>query len=154
MGRAAAGVRGVRLTGDDRGVGIARADEGYLLTVTENGYGKLTPVEEFSERHRGGQGVTAHNLTDKTGPLVGIQVVETEDDLMLMTSSGVIIRTPADSVRVCGRASQGVILMRLDDGVKVIDVEKTARGDEEETSKDASAEAPAEAEAPPAPTEE
>ena len=132
MGRDAAGVRGIRLREGDEVVGAARVREGgYLLTVTENGYGKLTDPSEYTEHHRGGSGVTAHNLTDKTGDLVGIKCVTLDDDLLLMTSEGVIIRTGCDSIRICGRVSQGVILVRLAEGVKVISLARTAKEEED-----------------------
>ena len=135
MGREAAGVRGIRLREGDEVVGAACEDKGsYLLTVTENGYGKLTDPAEYTEHHRGGSGVTAHHLTEKTGALVGIKCVTLEDDLLLITSEGVIIRTGCDSIRICGRASQGVILIRLAEGVRVISLARTAREEEEEAS--------------------
>ncbi len=132
MGRDASGVRGIRLRKGDEVVGAAREREGaFLLTVTENGYGKLTEPAEYTEHHRGGSGITAHNLTEKTGPLVGIKCVSPDDDLLLITSGGVIIRTGCQSIRVCGRASQGVILIRLEEGVKVISLACTAKEEEE-----------------------
>lgn len=136
MGRTAAGVRGIRLSEGDFVIGAARQRENaYLLTVTENGYGKLTEIGEFTERHRGGQGITAHNLTDKTGALAAIKVVTKDDDVLLMTSDGTVIRTSAENIRLCGRASQGVILMRIEEGVKIISVERT---DKEEAAEDSS----------------
>lgn len=133
MGRDASGVRGIRLRGDDEVVGAARECAGsLLLTVTENGYGKLTEPAEYTEHHRGGSGITAHNLTEKTGALVGIKCVSPDDDLLLITSGGVIIRTGCQSIRVCGRASQGVILIRLEEGVKVISLACTAKEEEED----------------------
>ena len=132
MGRDAAGVRGIRLHDGDEVVGAARERKGaYVLTVTENGYGKLTLPDEFTEHHRGGSGITAHNLTEKTGALMGIKCVDLTDDLMLITSEGVIIRTGCDSIRICGRSSQGVILMRLAEGVKVISLARTAIEEDE-----------------------
>lgn len=134
MGREAFGVRGVRLKEDDRVIGADIADDGgYLLTVTENGFGKITPCDEYTAHHRGGGGITAHNLTDKTGGLVAVKLVTMEDDLMLMTSSGVVIRMGADTVRVCGRSSQGVILVKTD-GATVIDVALAEREEEEDFS--------------------
>ena len=133
MGRDAAGVRGIRLGEGDYVVGLARERENAeLLTVTENGYGKRTATTEFTEHHRGGSGVTAHNLTEKTGKLAAIKVVTAEDDVMMITSGGVIIRMNAGTIRECGRASQGVILMRLSEDVKVISVARTAKEEEDE----------------------
>ena len=133
MGRDASGVRGIRLNKDDYVVGIACDSEGkYLLTATENGFGKLTPVLEYTEHHRGGQGITAHNLTPKTGVLTGISVLNPGDkDIMLITGDGTIIRTGAGSVRVCGRVSQGVILMRLGEGSKLISIASATKEEEE-----------------------
>ena len=134
MGRDAYGVRGIRLKKDDWVIGAARQREGaLLLTVTENGYGKLTDPEAYTLHHRGGGGVTAHNLTAKTGPLMGLKFVTPEDDLLLMSSDGVVIRMDAASIRECGRGSQGVILIRLGDGVSVISL---ARTDKEEPEDD------------------
>ena len=140
MGREAAGVRGIRVGKDDAVIGAAlQMPDALLLTVTEQGYGKRTDPEEFTVHHRGGGGMTAHNLTAKTGDLVGLGMIREDEDLLLINSSGVVIRTPAESIRQCGRASQGVILIRLDEGDKVISGTCTKREEEEE----ASAEAPA-----------
>lgn len=133
MGRSAAGVRGIRLGKDDYVIGVACDSEAdFLLTVTENGYGKLTDPAAFTEHHRGGGGITAHNLTEKTGLLAGIKSVTMENDILLITDAGVIIRTGVETIRVCGRASQGVILMRLDDGVKLISLARTDKEIEED----------------------
>ncbi len=132
MGREAFGVRGIRLKDDDYVVGAdAITEDGLVLTVTENGYGKLTECPEYSKHHRGGGGITAHNLTDKTGGLIAIRTVTMEDDLFIMTSDGVVIRMAADTIRLCGRASQGVILVRLDNGAHVIDVALTEKEEDE-----------------------
>lgn len=140
MGRQAAGVRGIRLAEGDYVVGAARARKGaQVLSVTENGYGKRTPVEDFSIHHRGGGGILLHGLTDKTGLVAGIAVVDPENDIMMITDDGVIIRTPVEDIRQCGRNSQGVIVMRTGEDVKVISI---ARTDKEEEDEDA--ETPAE----------
>ena len=121
MGREASGVRGIRLKDGDRVVGAAtELPDSYLLTVTENGYGKLTLPEEYTEHHRGGGGVTAHNLTDKTGDLVGIRCVTMNDDLLIINDAGVVIRMGMEDIRICGRNSQGVRLIRMDEDMKVI----------------------------------
>ena len=121
MGRGAAGVRGIRLAEEDAVVGVACDSDGeLLLTVTENGFGKLTPPADFTEHHRGGGGITAHNLTDRTGLLAGAKCVNRDQDVLLITDGGVIIRTAVETIRVCGRASQGVKLMKLDEGVHLI----------------------------------
>lgn len=133
MGRQAAGVRGIRLAEDDYVVGAARARKGaQVLSVTENGYGKRTPVEDFSIHHRGGGGILLHGLTDKTGLVAGIAVVDPENDIMMITDDGVIIRTPVEDIRQCGRNSQGVIVMRIGEDVKVISIARTDREEEDE----------------------
>ena len=133
MGRTATGVRGIRLTGDDYVVGAARARKGaYVLSITENGYGKRTPVEEFTIHHRGGGGMMLHNLTAKTGLVAGIAVVDGDNDVMIITDDGVIIRTGCEEIRECGRGSQGVIVMRTGEDVKVISIARTSKEEEDE----------------------
>ena len=85
----------------------------YIANASENGYGKRTPVEEFTVHHRGGGGMMLHNLTEKTGLVAGIAVVDSENDVMIITDDGVIIRTGVEEIRECGRGSQGVIVMRF-----------------------------------------
>ena len=131
MGREAAGVRGIRLKEGDQVIGAAKEyPDSYLLTVTENGYGKLTLPEEYTEHHRGGGGITAHNLTDKTGALVGIRCVTMNDDLLIINDAGVVIRMGMEDIRICGRNSQGVRLIRMDEDMKVISMTCTAKDDE------------------------
>ena len=114
MGRAAVGVRGIRLREGDYVVGAARAQEGKtVLTITERGYGKRTPVEDYRITSRGGLGIRNYMVTDKTGPIVGIKVVDGTEDLLLVTESGILIRTPVQNIRTAGRATQGVIVMRF-----------------------------------------
>ena len=133
MGRQAAGVRGIRLAEGDYVVGAARARKGaQVLSVTENGYGKRTPVEDFSIHHRGGGGILLHGLTDKTGLVAGIAVVDPENDIMMITDDGVIIRTPVEDIRQCGRNSQGVIVMRTGEDVKLISIARTDKEEEDE----------------------
>ena len=133
MGREAAGVRGIRVAEDDALIGATlQQPDALLLTVTEQGYGKRTDPEEFTVHHRGGGGMTAHNLTAKTGDLVGLAMIREDEDLLLINSSGVVIRTPAETIRQCGRASQGVILIRLDEGDKVISSACAKREEEDE----------------------
>ena len=117
MGRTAVGVRGIRLREGDYVVGAARAhDDKAVLTITENGYGKRTPVEDYRVINRGGQGVKNYEVTEKTGKVVGIKVVDGSEDLLLITQSGTMIRTDVDAIRTAGRATQGVIVMRFKDG--------------------------------------
>ncbi|HIY13486.1 MAG TPA: DNA gyrase subunit A [Candidatus Agathobaculum merdipullorum] len=137
MGRTATGVRGIRLNEDDYVVGAARARKGaYVLSITENGYGKRTPVEEFTIHHRGGGGMMLHNLTAKTGLVAGIAVVDSDNDVMIITDDGVIIRTGCEEIRECGRGSQGVIVMRTSEDVKVISIARTDKQEEDETAED------------------
>ena len=122
MGREAVGVRGIKLREGDYVVGAARAAEGKcVLTITEKGYGKRTPVEEYRVTNRGGIGIKNYAVTEKTGPVVGIKVVDGSEDLLLVTQGGILIRTHVDAIRVAGRATQGVIVMRFkEEGDKVI----------------------------------
>ena len=143
MGRVATGVRGIKLAEGDYVIGAARArKDAYVLSITENGYGKRTPVEEFTVHHRGGGGMMLHNLTEKTGLVAGIAVVDSENDVMIITDDGVIIRTGVEEIRECG-GSQGVIVMRTGEDVKVISIARTDKEEEdpaeaeEETSESA-----------------
>ena len=137
MGRTATGVRGIRLTDGDYVVGAARARKGaYVLSITENGYGKRTSVEEFTIHHRGGGGMMLHNLTAKTGLVAGIAVVDSDNDVMIITDDGVIIRTGCEEIRECGRGSQGVIVMRTSEDVKVISIARTDKQEEDEAAED------------------
>ena len=122
MGRTAVGVRGIRLKEGDYVVGAARATPGKaVLSITKNGYGKRTAVEEYRITNRGGLGIRNYMVTDKTGPVVGIKVVDDTKDLILVTQSGTLIRTDVDGIRMAGRSTQGVIVMRFkEDGDQVI----------------------------------
>ncbi len=122
MGRDAMGVRGIRLREGDYVVGAARAIEGKtVLSITEKGFGKRTPVEEYRVTNRGGLGIKNYMVTDKTGPIVGVKVVDGSEDLLLVTQAGILIRTHVDSIRMAGRSTQGVIVMRFkEEGDKVI----------------------------------
>ena len=114
MGRTAVGVRGIRLREGDYVVGAARAEAGKtVLTITEKGYGKRTPVEDYRITSRGGSGIRNYMVTGKTGPIVDIKVVDGSEDLLLVTESGILIRTPVQNIRTAGRATQGVIVMRF-----------------------------------------
>ncbi len=133
MGRNAVGVRGITLAEGDRVVGGVRArPEGEVLTVTENGYGKRTPVSEYSIHHRGGQGIIAHALNEKTGHIAGAAVIDLDNDVMIITDDGVIIRTAVADIRQCGRNSQGVIVMRTSDDVRVNAITRIEHHDEDE----------------------
>ena len=137
MGRMATGVRGIRLSEDDCVVAAAVAEPGKcLLTVTERGYGKRTQVEEYlrgdSVQSRGGKGMRGYRLTEKTGPVVGAAIVSEEDDILLIESGGVVIRMPVSGVSVYRRDTQGVIMMRVEDGNRVIAVQRTDASESEE----------------------
>ena len=118
MGRTARGVIGIKLRGDDRVVGVVAAEEGkHFLTITELGYGKRSEFSDFRlMKSRGGMGVMCHNVTERTGRVAGIAAVGEDDDIMIITDSGTIIRTPVDSIPVYGRSAAGVIVMRVSDG--------------------------------------
>ena len=134
MGRNATGVRGIRLREGDYVIGAARADSGcQVLSITEKGYGKRTPVEEYRVTGRGGLGVKNYEITAKTGKVVGMKVVDGGEDLLLVTESGILIRTAVDSIRSCGRASQGVIVMRFkEEGDRVISLALTEKDEKQE----------------------
>ncbi len=141
MGRQAVGVRGIRLRDGDFVVGAARMGEGKtVLSITERGYGKRSPVEEYRITNRGGLGIKNHLVTEKTGPVIGVKVVDGSEDLLLVTQAGILIRTAVDKIRVAGRATQGVIVMRFrEEGDRVISMALTQREPGED---DASEEAP------------
>lgn len=120
MGRTATGVRGARLRKDDYVVGMDILEEGTeVLVITENGYGKRTNISEYAIKGRGGKGIKTANITEKNGNLVGLRTVNEEDDIMIITDAGVMIRFHAKDVSQTGRATLGVRLIRLDDGSKV-----------------------------------
>jgi len=151
MGREAGGVRAIKLKEGDEVVGAGKCiDGGYVLTVTEDGYSKMTPCDEFREAHRGTQGVRVHNLTDKTGLLCTLKIVEGREDMIIINSLGVVIRTNLSGVRVCARASQGVRVIRLPEGEKVISVTTTLPEEDDGAAESVEAEA----EAPEAPAEQ
>ena len=138
MGRTAVGVRGIRLREGDYVVGAGRAAEGRtVLSITENGYGKRTPVEEYRITNRGGLGIKNYMVTEKTGPVVGIKVVDGGEDLLLVTQAGILIRTHVDTIRTAGRATQGVIVMRFkEEGDRVISLALADREEESTTSEE------------------
>ena len=130
MGRTAVGVRGIRLREGDYVVGAARATAGRcVLSITENGYGKRTEIDEYRLQGRGGKGIKAMNLTDKTGALAGQLLVNEEEDILIITDDGTVIRTPVSSISVQGRNTQGVRLMRVQENSRVVCV---ARAEAEE----------------------
>ena len=127
MGRSAAGVRGIRLAGpEDEVIALSILDEGTMLTATEHGYGKQTAVEDFPVQGRGGQGVIAIQTTPRNGKLVGALQVTEDDEIMLISSGGTLVRTPIAEVSSQGRNTQGVRLIRLDDGDRLVGLDRIA----------------------------
>ena len=138
MGREAVGVRGIRLKDGDWVVGaeIAQPDAS-VLSITENGYGKRTPASEYirggeEPQHRGGSGMKNYNITDKTGPVAAVKVVQDSDDVLVVSDDGIIIRMEAAGISELGRATQGVRIMRLSEGARVISVALTDRAESED----------------------
>ena len=133
MGRDAVGVRGIRLREGDRVIGVAKAVEGcQVLSITERGFGKQTPVEEYRVTNRGGIGIKNYMVTDKTGGVVGMKVVDGSEDILLITQSGIMLRTAVENIRSAGRATQGVIVMRFkEEGDRVIAMALTDKDEEE-----------------------
>ena len=140
LGRSAIGVRGIRLSDSDYVVGAAVATPGTkLLCVTDNGYGKRTPVEEYmrssdgerTPQKRGGKGLTAYRLTEKTGPIAAIAVVGDDEDIIAVSDDGTLIRMPVEDINVYSRASQGVRVMRVNEDARVIGIAAMARSNEE-----------------------
>ena len=137
MGRTAAGVRAIRLKEGDEVVAAVRAtdEDAAVLTVTENGYGKRTRIGEYSVQNRGGQGLKTYQITQKTGEIVGAKKVTGEEDILLVSDDGTIIRMEAGSISLLGRATQGVRLMRPAEGAHVVAMARTEReASEEETA--------------------
>ena len=137
MGRTAAGVRAIRLKDGDEVVAAVRAtdEDAAVLTVTENGYGKRTRIGEYSVQNRGGQGLKTYQITQKTGEIVGAKKVTGEEDILLVSDDGTIIRMEAGSISILGRATQGVRLMRPAEGANVVAMARTEReASEEETA--------------------
>jgi DNA gyrase subunit A len=134
MGRTARGVRGISLRGDDFVTGVAIVDESKkLITVTENGFGKKTEFSDFRVmKNRGGFGVICHNISEKTGSLCGIATVSDDDDLMMITDSGTIIRTPVADIPTYSRSAGGVIVMRLGEGQKLVNFTSVPHEDTEQ----------------------
>jgi len=133
MGRTAAGVIGIRLRSGDTVIGAgSSAQGGSVLTVTENGYGKRSALSEYRLCRRGSQGVRNYGLTEKTGPVAGMTMADGTEDLLVITDEGIIIRFAVEDIRECGRASQGVRVMRLAPGSHVISIEKTGHDEDAE----------------------
>ena len=134
-GRGSGGLRGMRLPENGRIVSLLVAELGsdlQVLTATQNGYGKRTPIENYSRKGKGGQGIIAIDTGERNGELVGAALVSPSDDLMLITSGGVLIRTKVEQVRETGRAAQGVRLINLDEGTTLVSIERVAEENSDE----------------------
>ncbi len=141
MGRTAVGVRGIKLRPDDYVVGAGSSGSGdSLLTITENGYGKRTLLSEYPVHGRGGLGVRNYNITDKTGNVADVKIVGPGEDILVVSDDATMIRMAADSISMLGRSTQGVRIMRLSDGSRVISIEKTDSESEEDITGEETAE--------------
>ena len=136
MGRVSRGVKAMSLDDEDYIIGMCIGTEnGKLLTVSENGYGKRSELSEYKRQNRGGKGMMTYRVSDETGNIAGMKIVDADDDIMLITSEGVIIRMESEEISTYGRVTKGVRLMRLADGVKILTVESVKKDEEpEETS--------------------
>ena len=133
MGRTAVGVRGIRLRKGDYVVGAGSTSDGdALLSITEKGYGKRTPVEEYSVHGRGEVGIKNYKVTEKTGKIADVKMVRADEDILVITDDATIIRMAVDHISLLGRSTQGVRIMRLSEGSRVISIENTERESEEE----------------------
>ncbi len=136
MGRTAAGVRGMRLAEGDEVIGMQLDVQGkYMLCVSENGMGKRTDIDKFTAHHRGGKGISCYKLSEKTGKLVGFKSVEEENEVLIITSQGIIIRTQCASIPVHSRNTSGVKIINVDEGISVAGVAKVR--DDEDSQDDA-----------------
>lgn len=133
MGRTAAGVRGIRLQEGQHVISLIISTEGTVLNITENGYGKRTRLEEFTQHKRGGQGLIAIQTSDRNGAVVGAVLVNDTDEIMLITNAGTLVRTRVNEISIVGRNTQGVTVIRLDKGEKVVGVDRIeGLGDEDD----------------------
>ena len=132
MGRVAAGVRGIRLRDGEAVIGLIVVREGHVLTVTERGYGKRTPIDDYPLRGRGGQGVLATKRSERTGAVVGATQVCEDDEIMLISNTGTLIRTAVNEVSIMGRNTQGVRIIRLADDQKLVGVDRIAADEEDD----------------------
>ena len=138
MGRQATGVRGMRLPEDQRVVCmlVAKDENQSVLTATENGFGKRTPIAEYTRHGRGGLGMIAIQTSDRNGKVVGailVQAGNSNEEIMLISTGGVLIRTPVVDIREMGRATQGVTLINLDDGTLLAGIEKVIESEDTDT---------------------
>ena len=137
-GRTASGVKGLNVDGGHV-VGMTTNGEGqYIMAISENGYGKMSPIDDYRESHRGGKGVKTINTTPKTGQLVALRAVNGDEDLLIITSEGIVIRLPMEQVKMAGRNTQGVRLIKVSEGstVSSVEVVEKSNDDEEETTEE------------------
>jgi len=135
MGRTAHGVRAIKLREGDHVIGMTTArDDAELLVVTEGGYGKRTTLDAYKIQSRGGIGIRTYKITENTGNVVGISTVTDTEDIMMITSEGIIIRLPASGVSSIGRNTQGVRLIRMEEGTHVVSIALAEHEEEEETT--------------------
>ena len=134
MGRGARGVRGMTLGKNQKVISllVAESEDQTVLTATENGYGKRTPIGEYTRHGRGSQGMIAIKTSQRNGKVVAAKLVRADDEIMLITTGGVLIRTRVNEVREMSRATQGVTLINLDDGEKLAGLERVVEADEDE----------------------
>lgn len=137
IGRVSQGVKGIELDDDDYVMGMEVCIENVdLLCVTENGFGKRTELDEYRDQTRGGKGVLTYKVTDKTGKIAGVKLVNEQDEIMLISSDGTIIRLNVSEVSVLGRATQGVTLMRMNEGINVVTIARIVKDDSEDGSEE------------------
>jgi len=137
LGRVSMGVRGIKLDDGDEVVGMGvYIEDTSLLVVTERGFGKRTELEEYKVQTRGGKGILTYRVTEKTGKLAGMKLVNEKDDVMLISSDGTIIRINVSDISILGRATQGVTLMRMDDSVSLVGVARIVNEDEDSSEED------------------
>ena len=137
-GRVSMGVRGINLEDGDEVVGMQLNSQGdYLLVVSENGMGKRTSISEFTCQNRGGKGVKCYKITEKTGNVIGTKAVSEENEIMIITTEGIIIRIPCSGISILGRITSGVKLINLSDGIKVASFAKVReKKDEDKKNQD------------------
>jgi DNA gyrase subunit A len=131
MGRGAAGVRGIKLPAGHEVIALTTIRDGLILTATENGYGKRTPVEDFPVQGRGGQGVIAIQTSDRNGNTVGAIPVAQDDEIMLISSNGTLVRTGVGDISIMGRNTQGVRLIRVESGQRLVGLARIESIEEE-----------------------
>ena len=138
MGRGARGVKAMTLRPDDFVVGMELArDAQDVLVITEKGFGKRTPMTEFRSQSRGGKGLIASKVTERVGQIVAMRIVDVDDDIMIMTESGIVIRTDSQYISRVGRNTQGVKVIRIEEGDRVATVAKLKREETDEMEDDA-----------------